>query len=119
MIPLKILIILAFFLLPFAASCYRSGPAAYVIAESKDYEASLYRQHCAVCHGPEGEGKTLDDGKIVPSLRKGEFKFKSEAEIRDHIARGGNGMTPFQNQLTDREVRRMAAFVREELRGVK
>src|SRR5438445_9653085 len=83
-----------------AAACNNSTPARYSIADSKAYEASLFRQNCAICHGPEGEGKTLDDGKIVPNMREGELKFKTEAEIHKQISAGGNGMTPFRDQLT-------------------
>ena len=104
---------LAFYL----AGCWDSKPPKFVIAGNKSYETSIYRQHCAICHGPEGEGKTLDDGKQVPSLRDGEFKFKTRDEIRHQIAEGGNGMTPFKGQLTRREVNLMSEFVYRELRG--
>jgi mono/diheme cytochrome c family protein len=100
------------------SSCDRSGRSGrYSIKDSKTYEATLYRQNCAICHGPEAEGKLLPDGKQVPSLREGQFKFKTESELYDHIANGGNGMTPFRNQLTDRELKLMAEFVRKDLRG--
>lgn len=119
MIAVKILVIvLAFAGVGIVTSCSKK-PAAIVLSESKGYEASLFRQNCAVCHGSEGEGKTLDDGKIVPSLRSGEFKFKSEAEIFRQISDGGNGMTPFRGLLTERELNLMAKFVRDDLRRVK
>jgi cytochrome c553 len=101
---------------------YRFFCLLYFICETfpyrrqQAYEASLFRQHCAVCHGPEGEGKTLDDGRVVPSLRTGEFKFKTEDEIYNQIANGGNGMTPFHDQLTERELRMMSTFVHDQLR---
>jgi cytochrome c553 len=99
-------------------ACFNSGAKkSFVIAESKSYETSLFRQHCAICHGSEGNGKTLDDGKQVPSLRSGEFKFKTVDEIHHQIAEGGNGMTPFKGQLTERELRLMAEFVHKDLRG--
>ena len=97
--------------------CSASKPKRYVISESKTYEASLFRQNCAICHGPEAEGKTLDNGTKVPSLREGEFKKKTEAEIYDQIANGGNGMTPFRRQLTERELRMMSGFVFHNLRN--
>lgn len=88
-----------------------------MIADSKSYEASLFRQNCAICHGPEANGRTLDDGTVVPSLREGEFKFKTEDEIYTQIAEGGHGMLPFRSQLTERELRLMAEFVGKDLRG--
>ncbi|MEP6849612.1 MAG: cytochrome c [Acidobacteriota bacterium] len=96
--------------------CFSNGKTRFAIADSKLYEASMFRQHCAICHGSEGEGKKLDDGKLVPSLRSGEFKFRSEDEIYNQIVNGGNGMTPFRGLLTERELRMMAAFVHDQLR---
>ena len=113
---LKLLIVLAFALFAFAA-CLESKPERFIVAASKAYEASLFRQHCAICHGPEGDGKILDNGTKVPSLREGEFKFKSEAEIYTQIANGGNGMTPFRDQLTERELKLLSDFVYRDLRG--
>jgi len=105
-----------FFAIAVFAACSGSKTDRFDIAGSKTYEASMFRQHCAICHGPEGEGKRLPDGKLVPSLREGEFKFKSEDEIFNQITNGGNGMLPFRDQLTDRERRLMAAFVHNQLR---
>ncbi len=115
MFRFKLLIILIF-LTSCLSACFGSKPKGFVIANSRSYETSLFRQNCAVCHGPEANGKKLDDGKIVPSLRVGEFKFKTEEEIYNQIANGGNGMLPFHNQLTEMELRLMAAFVHNDLR---
>lgn len=115
MVRLKFIVI-SIFIVAAMASCFSSKPTRYVIANSKAYEASLFRQDCAVCHGTEGEGKTLDDGKVIPNMREGELKFKTEPEIYKQIADGGNGMTPFRDQLTTRELNLMAKFVHDELR---
>ena len=96
-----------------------SAKKRYVISDSKAYEASLFRQNCAICHGPEGEGKTLDDGKQIPNLRDGDFKYKTDGEIYRHISEGGNGMTPFRGQLTEREINLMVRFVQEDVRTAK
>jgi mono/diheme cytochrome c family protein len=111
----KLFVLVLGFLL-FAFACSNTGKRRYVIAESKAYEASLFRQNCAICHGPEAEGKTLSDGRQTPNLREGNFKYKTDAEIYHHIADGGNGMVPFRGQLTDREINLMVRFVQDELR---
>jgi len=116
MIRVKLLLMLAF-LAAGSFACFDSKQKRFVIAESKSYEASLFRQNCAVCHGPEAGGKTLDDGTRVPSLREGEFKFKTEAEVYNQIANGGNGMVPHRYQLTERELRLLTKLVIEDLRG--
>ena len=115
MFPVKILIILVFAII-WTASCFKSGPKSFVIADSKSYEASLFRQNCAICHGPEANGRTLDDGRAIPNIREGEHKYKSAGEIYDHIANGGNGMVPFRDQLTQREINLLVNFVLNDLR---
>ena len=69
---LKLLIVF-FFAVIVVSACVSSKPKRYVIAESKAYEASLFRQNCAICHGPEGEGRTLDEGReVLSGLSEGE-----------------------------------------------
>ena len=99
------------------AACLNSTSARYSITNSKTYEASLFRQNCAICHGPEGEGKTLDDGRVIPNIRDGEHKYKTNEEIYNHIANGGNGMVPFRDQFTARELKLMVDFVQNDLRS--
>lgn len=111
----KLIIIFAFTLIAIAA-CGSPGTERFSIVANTGYESSLFKQHCAICHGAEGEGKTLDDGTIVPSLRVGEFKKVGEAAIYEQISEGGNGMTPFRTQLTEREMRLLTDLVQNKLR---
>lgn len=112
----KLIIIFVFALITVSA-CFDNTPDRFSVVESKSYEASLFRQNCAICHGANGEGKTIDDGTMVPSLRTGEFKYKTEDEIYKQIAEGGNGMLPFRNQLTDREIKLLTDLIRTKLRS--
>ncbi len=113
---LKLILLALVISVSLGIACSSSGKRRYVIADSRAYEASLFRQNCAICHGPEGEGKTLEGGKQTPNLREGDFKYRTDEEIYRHIAEGGNGMTPFRGQLTDREINLMVRFVQDELR---
>ncbi|HEY2866308.1 MAG TPA: cytochrome c [Pyrinomonadaceae bacterium] len=112
---IKILIISAFAIFALTA-CFTGQKRSFVIGDSKSYEASLFRQHCAICHGPEANGRTLDNNAKVPSLREGPFKMLTEAAIQNQITNGGNGMPPFRNQLTQREINLMTEFVYRDLR---
>jgi mono/diheme cytochrome c family protein len=111
----KLLVISTFVLLAVAA-CGSSEPDRFSIAENPGYASSLFRQHCAICHGAEGDGRTLDDGTVVPSLRVGEFKKKGEVDIYTQISEGGKGMTPFRTQLSEREMRLLTELVHNKLR---
>jgi len=116
---LKLIIIVLTFGIGGIAACVSSTNNRYSITSSKSYEATLFRQNCAICHGPEGEGKTLEDGRITPNIRDGEHRYNSDGEIYNHIANGGNGMVPFRDILTDREIRLLVSFVQKDLRGTK
>lgn len=87
-----------------------------VIAESKSYEASLFRQNCAICHGQEANGKEMD-GRLIPSLRYGAAATKTEEEIYLQIKEGKLPMPSFKNQLSEEEIRRMVRFIRQDLQG--
>lgn len=115
---LKIFVVSLFAAL-LVASCVQTKSkraGGIVIAESKSYEASLYRQNCAICHGAEAYGKEVD-GKLVPSLRFGDIEKKSEQEIYEQIAHGKLPMPAFKNQLTEEEIQKMVKFIKNDLQG--
>ena len=100
----------------FACSNSAAKRNEYSIADSKSYEASLFRQNCAICHGQEANGKEMD-GRLIPSLRYGNAQTKSEEEIYLQIKEGKLPMPSFKNQLTEEEIRRMVQFVQRDLQG--
>ncbi len=116
-LKLKFLIVLIFVALTVLA-CIKSESkrSEFSIADSKSYEASLFRQNCAICHGQEANGKEMD-GKLIPSLRYGEAETKTEEEIYQQIKEGKLPMPAFKNQLTEEEIRKMVRFVRRDLQG--
>jgi cytochrome c5 len=112
-------VILVFLVLGFGiVACVNSESrqSGIVIAESKSYEASIFRQNCAICHGNEANGKEVE-GKIIPSLRYGDAVTKSKKEIYDQIKYGKLPMPAFGNQLTEEEIQKMVNFVRHDLQG--
>ncbi|MCS6873943.1 MAG: cytochrome c [Pyrinomonadaceae bacterium] len=100
----------------FACNTEKPKSRGIKISDAKTYEASLYRQNCAVCHGAEAYGKEID-GKMVPSLRFGDIEKRSEEEIFNQIAYGKNPMPSFKGQLTDEEIWRLVKFIRRDLQG--
>jgi mono/diheme cytochrome c family protein len=113
---LKITLVLVFFAFAIACMQTASKQSGIVIADSKSYEASLFRQNCAICHGNEANGKEMD-GRLVPSLRYGAAATKSEEEIYRQIKHGKLPMPAFENQLTEEEIQRMVKFIRHDLQG--
>lgn len=113
---LKITIVLLFIAVAIACTQTESKRNGIVIADNKSYEASLFRQNCAICHGQEANGKEID-GKLIPSLRYGDAAKKTEEEIYLQIKEGKLPMPAFKNQLTEDEIKRMVKFVRQDLQG--
>ncbi len=114
MLKLKICVIVLFVAFAVFACSIGKAKNGIVIADDKSYEASLFRQNCAICHGVEAEGKEMD-GRVIPSLRRDETAQKSEQEIYHQIYNGGNGMLPFKGQLSENEIQRMVKFVKHDL----
>ncbi len=100
----------------FACSNDNAARREFKIADSKSYEASIFRQNCAICHGSEANGKEVD-GKLIPSLRYGDAANKTEEEIYNQIKEGKLPMPAFKNQLSEKEIRQMVLFVRRDLQG--
>ena len=103
----------------FAVVACASGSATrreFKIADSKSYEASIFRQNCSICHGSEANGKEVD-GKLIPSLRHGNAANKTEEEIYNQIKEGKLPMPAFKNQLSESEIRKMVQFIRRDLQG--
>jgi cytochrome c553 len=113
---LKIIVVLIFLAASIACSQAAAPSRSFSIAESKSYEAALFRQNCAICHGKEGNGREMD-GRVIPSLRYGGAAAKTEEEIYDQIANGKLPMPAFKNQLTEEEIRKMVKFIRRDLQG--
>ena len=114
---LKFLVVLIFIVFTVLACLQtKSKRNEFNIADSKSYEASIFRQNCAICHGQEANGKEMD-GRLIPSLRYGVAAQKSEEEIYLQIKDGKLPMPSFKNQLSEEEIRRMVRFIRRDLQG--
>ncbi len=114
---IKIIVVLGFLVFGLIACTeQRTRKDGIVIADSSSYEASLYRQNCAICHGKEAYGKEVD-GKPVPSLRFGDAKKRSREEIYNQIKHGKLPMPSFEGQLTEKEINRMVDFIMYDLQA--
>jgi len=96
-----------------AAGCAASGskPAA---PSDADQTRALFGRNCAVCHGPQGEGKQVGT-MTVPSLRTGAALSDPDEKLFKQIHDGGNGMPPSKYTLTDEQIQDLVRFVREEI----
>jgi mono/diheme cytochrome c family protein len=108
--------IIGLFVLFAVFACNESKPKQIKLADDRSYAASIFRQNCAICHGQEAEGKEIS-GKAVPSLREGKAATLTDDQIYTQISNGGNGMLPFKQQLSEKDIREMVKFVKNSLQG--
>jgi mono/diheme cytochrome c family protein len=117
MTRLKIFVIILFGLLALiACGPVQQKRGGVAIDGNKSYEASLFRQNCAICHGQEANGKEME-GKLIPSLRYGEAEKLTEEQIYMQISNGKLPMPSFKNQLSEKEIWQMARFIKHDLQG--
>lgn len=95
-------------------------PEGFELGGKAKAGAELYRQSCAVCHGPEGKGR----GRIKFAEPPGdltdaeELKTSSDWELYQVIKIGGevlgldSKMLPWEGILEEEEIRDVAAYVR-------
>lgn len=95
-------------------------------ARRRERGAKLYREHCAACHGEQGEGRRDDSGApAYPALAGSRLVTQaSAANLLRVIERGGfgpatpghprpYGMPPFAGQLDADELAAIASHLRE------
>lgn len=64
--------------------------------------------HCAVCHGPAGQG--IFPG--APKFNRGERLMQSDLALLNTVRTGKNAMPAFNGMLRDREILDVIAYIR-------
>lgn len=90
--------------LPVSAVAARSNPFTDLKAVEKEAE-SLYKQHCASCHGDKREGT------LGPALKG---SARSEADLFKIISQGveANGMPAFGTSLDEQKVWKLVTYIK-------
>lgn len=81
-------------------------------AQSAD-GAATFKAKCAMCHGPDGAGKTPMGAKLnIPSLAAPEAQKKSDAALTEIIGKGKNKMPEFGSKLSAAQIAQLKDFIR-------
>lgn len=74
--------------------------------------ATLFKQKCAVCHGPDGKG-TTKMGQVM-KVKDLTGIQSSEADIQKVITDGKSGtkMQGYKGKLSDAEIKALAGYVK-------
>jgi len=74
---------------------------------------AIYKQNCAVCHGPDGEANTpVAKALKAQSLKAPAIIKKSDAELIEFVKKGKGNMPAFGAKLSDSQVKEVIAYVR-------
>jgi quinohemoprotein ethanol dehydrogenase len=73
----------------------------------------VFAENCSVCHGATGRG-----GNGGPDLTTMP-KAKEQAGAEEQVTNGGGGMPAFKGQLSEEEIKNVAAYVVEDIVGGK
>ena len=76
--------------------------------------ATLYKTKCAMCHGPDGAGKTPAGQKLnVRDLHSPEVQKQSDSDLAHVIGQGKGKMPAFGKTLSDDQIKSLVAQIRE------
>ena len=76
--------------------------------------AGLFKAKCAMCHGPDGAGKTPMGQKLnVRDLHSAEVQKQSDADLSQTIAQGKGKMPAFAKTLSADQIKLLVSYVRE------
>ncbi|HET9653504.1 MAG TPA: cytochrome c [Usitatibacter sp.] len=70
--------------------------------------AQTYAMHCAMCHGPAGQG--IQPG--APKFNRGERLLQPDLALVNSIRAGRGAMPGFAGMLRDREILDVIAYIR-------
>jgi cytochrome c6 len=74
---------------------------------------NIFTSKCAICHGPNGDGKSpIGKTLNIPDFRSAEAQKMTAAEVKAIVADGKNKMPAFKGKLTDTQIDQVVDYVR-------
>jgi cytochrome c6 len=74
---------------------------------------NIFSTKCAICHGPNGDGKTpIGKTLNIPDFHSAQVQKMTDAEMKAVIINGKNKMPPFKGKLTDSQIDDVVQYVR-------
>jgi len=89
------------------------GEGAATAALDPEAGKEVFSEQCSVCHGADGLG-----GNGGPDLTTMP-KAKEQKGAEEQVTNGGGGMPAFKGQLSEEEIKNVAAYVVEDIVGGK
>jgi mono/diheme cytochrome c family protein len=85
-----------------------------VTSIAADEDANLFKSKCAMCHGPDGTGKTIMGEKLkIPDLHSADVQKKSDADLKTIITKGKGKMPAYETKLSKGQVDSLVEYLRD------
>ena len=76
--------------------------------------AATFKAKCAMCHGPDGSGKTPMGEKLsIHDLRSADVQKQTDAELTQIVTKGKNKMPSYDGKLTKEQIDQLAAYIKD------
>ena len=85
-----------------------------VTADATPDGAAIFKSNCAVCHGPDGKGRTpVGKSLKVRDLTSDEVQKQADKELAAITANGKGKMPAFKSKLTEAEINAVVGALRD------
>lgn len=81
--------------------------------KAQDTGEAVFKSKCAMCHGPEGSGKTtMGQALKIPDLHSEQVQKMPDAELKTVITKGKNKMPAYEGKLGKEQIDKLVEFIR-------
>ncbi len=79
-----------------------------------DEGADLFKSKCAMCHGPDGAGKTMMGEKLkIPDLNSADVQKKTDAGLNTVVTKGKDKMPAYETKLSKEQIGKLVGYIRD------
>jgi mono/diheme cytochrome c family protein len=83
-------------------------------ARAQETGESLFKGKCAMCHGPDGAGKTMMGEKLkIPDLHSADVQKKTDSDLKGIISKGKDKMPAYEGKLTKEQIDMVVVYIRD------
>lgn len=83
-------------------------------AKGQETGESLFKSKCAMCHGPDGAGKTtMGQALKIPDLHSADVQKLSDAELTTIVVKGKNKMPAYETKLSKEQTVLLVGYIRD------
>lgn len=95
-----------------ALAAFALAAAVAVPATAQDDAASLYKQKCAGCHGPDGNASAAGKKMGAKDFKDPDVVKQSDEDLIKATKEGKGKMPKYEGKLTDDQIKDVVKYIR-------